>query len=63
MKKIRNEIKKQWSLHWNCLPWLVAGIFFLVLPRDINKLEYFVTWAVLMGFLWQRPVKEDECEK
>ena len=53
MKKIRNEIKKQWNLHWNCLPWFVAGIFFLVLPRDINKLEYFVTWAVLMGFLWQ----------
>lgn len=56
-EEVKTRIKKEWSLHWNCLPWLVAGIFLLLLPRDITKLEYFVTWAVLIGFLWQRPVK------
>lgn len=55
-EEVKTRIKKEFSLHWNCIPWIVAGVIILCSPK-VTKLEYFATWAVLIGFLWQRPVK------
>lgn len=62
MKRWKEILKDKWSKHWNCLPGFILGLIVLAAPQ-VTKLEFFTAWAIMMGFLWQRPVKEDEEQK
>lgn len=44
---MKNRIKEFLEVHWNCLPWFVAGIVVLI-EGNISRGVYFLCWLTLM---------------